>query len=92
MNILDAHDTSANIINSLTEEVSRKQNRTFPYLLIYWIRKLDIGVALFDSIEEDKDLHICHGKLDCYYIDEYKLIFKFLEENPSETIIFRTQS
>ena len=105
MNIPGAHDTSANIMNPLAEEVARTQNRTIPYLLKAGIRKLDIRVALFDSIEEeDEDLHTCHGMFDCYYIDEYNTtrnltykhilldIKKFLEENPSETVILWTQS
>jgi hypothetical protein len=94
-------------MDPLAESMGRTQNRTIPELLRFGIRKLDIRVALFDSIEEeDKDLelHTCHGIFDCYYIDEYNitrnLTFKhilldirnFLLENPSETVILWTQS
>ena len=105
INIPGAHDTAANIMNPLAEDLARTQNRTIPDLLKFGIRKLDIHVALFDSIEkEDEDLHTCHGIFDCYYIDEYNTtrnltykhilldIKKFLEENPSETVILWTQS
>ena len=107
INIPGAHDTAANIMDPLAESMGRTQNRTIPELLRFGIRKLDIRVALFDSIEEeDKDLelHTCHGIFDCYYIDEYNttrnLTFKhilldirnFLLENPSETVILWTQS
>jgi hypothetical protein len=105
INMPGAHDTAANEMNPLAEDVARTQNRTIPELLKFGIRKLDIRVALFDSVkEEDEDLHTCHGMFDCYYIDEYNttrnLTYKhilldlknFLEENPSETIILWTQS
>ena len=105
INIPGAHDTAANIMNPLAEDLARTQNRTIPELLKFGIRKLDIRVALFDSIEkEDEDLHTCHGMFDCYYIDEYNttrnLTYKhilldiknFLEEYPTETVILWTQS
>ena len=105
INMPGAHDTAANEMNPLAEDVARTQNRTIPELLKFGIRKLDIRVALFNSIEEeDEDLHTCHGMFDCYYIDEYNttknLTYKhilldiknFLQENPSETVILWTQS
>ena len=106
INIPGAHDTAANEMVPLAESLGRTQNRTIPELLKFGVRKLDIRVALFDIPPEDVDdnLHTCHGVFDCYYIDEhnttrnltYKHILldikKFLEENPSETVILWTQS
>ena len=105
INIPATHDTAANIMNPLAEDLARTQNLTIPELLNIGIRKLDIRIVSFDSKEkEDEDVHTCHGIFDCYYIDEnsttrnltYKHILldikNFLEENPSETVIIGTKS
>lgn len=106
INIPGTHDTAANIMNPLAEEVARTQNLTILELLNAGIRKLDIRIDLFNDGDKasDSDLHTCHGIFDCYYLDEnnnmknltYKNILldvkKFLTENPSEMVIFDTKS
>ena len=108
INIPASHDTAANEMHPLAESVARTQNSTIPEMLRFGVRKLDIRVALRDLAddEDDEELNLgtCHGMFDCYYLDEsgeqrnYTLkhiildIKNFLEENPTETVIIRTQS
>ena len=108
INIPASHDTASNEMHPLAETVSRTQNVTIPELLRFGVRKLDIRVALRDLTEDEDDpdlnLGTCHGIFDCYFIDEFNVtrnltfknilldIKKFLEENPTETVIIWTQS
>ena len=107
INLPGAHDTAANEMHPLGEQVARTQDKFIPELLNIGVRSLDIRVAIRDLMEgedEDDDLYTCHGMFDCYFLDENNeqrnLTFKhilldiraFLEENPSETIIMWTQS
>ena len=108
INLPASHDTAANEMHPLAESVAKTQNSTIPEMLRFGVRKLDIRVALRELAEDedDQDLNLgtCHGIFDCYYIDEFNNqrnytlknilldIKKFLEENPTETVIIWTQS
>ena len=106
INIPGAHDAGSNVVATFAEELARTQNLTILGLLNAGIRKLDIRVDSFSDVDttNDLDLHICHGIIDCFYLDEknimrnltYKDILldvkKFLSENPSEMVIFETKS
>jgi len=106
INIPGAHDAGSNVVAAFAEELARTQNLTILGLLNAGIRKLDIRVDSFSDVDttNDLDLHICHGIIDCFYLDEknimrnltYKDILldvkKFLSENPSEMVIFETKS
>ena len=107
INIPGAHDTAANLMHPLAESMARTQNKTIPELLKLGVRKLDIRIApreLLVGDDEDDDLSTYHGMFECYYVDDNNvtknLTFKqilldvksFLEEYPTETIIFWTQS
>ena len=100
INLAGTHDSAAfDMLNPLFDKLAQCQFFSISEQLMIGIRKFDIRAT-----EKSSDLICCHGILDCYYEDEqksknllqYKQVVEevknFLEQYPTETVFFSTDS
>ena len=103
VNIPGTHDSAACYMNRMSFNWARTQNLRIADLLKIGIRRLDIRIVQGNNdISEDEDIITCHGICDCYTspncCDFTKVTYKsiildvknFLEENPTEAVLFGT--
>ena len=103
VNIPGTHDSAACYMNRISFNWARTQNLRIADLLKIGVRRLDIRIVQRNNdISEDEDIIACHGICDCYtspnFFDFTKVTYKsiildvknFLEENPSEAVLFGT--
>jgi ABC-type phosphate transport system ATPase subunit len=103
MNIPGTHDSTAYYMNRISFNWARTQNLTISDQLKIGIRRLDVRIIQANNdISLDEDIICCHGICDCYlspnFGDRRKLTYKsilldvkkFLEENPTEFVLFGT--
>ena len=104
INIPATHDSCAYYVNFLSANFAKTQFYTIKQQLEIGTRKLDLRVADRNKYKDkDEDLILCHGICDCYASDNFgdtkKLTYKsvlmdirkFLEKNPSETVLIGMQ-
>ena len=104
INIPATHDSCAYYVNSLSTNFAKTQFYTVKQQLEIGTRKLDLRVVDRNKYKDkDEDLILCHGICDCYASNScgnlkkltYKSILldirKFLEKNPSETVMIGMQ-
>ena len=103
MNIPGTHDSTAYYMNRISFNWARTQNLAISDQLKIGIRRLDVRIIQANNdISLDEDIICCHGICDCYlspnFGDRRKLTYKsilldvkkFLEENPTEFVLFGT--
>ena len=103
VNIPGTHDSAACYMNRMSFNWARTQNLRIADLLRIGVRRLDIRIVQRNNdISEDEDIITCHGICDCYTTpnccDFTKVTYKsiildvknFLEENPTEAVLFGT--
>ena len=103
INLPGTHDSAAYYMNRISLNFARTQSLTITKQLEIGVRLLDIRIIQsHKDTSEDEDIICCHGICDCYispnFGDNRKLTFKsvlldvktFLENNPSEGILFGT--
>lgn len=104
INIPGTHDSAACYMNRISFNLAKTQDLNISGQLNIGIRNLDIRVTKGsnEDMSEDEDIICCHGICDCYvspnFGDNRKVTYKsvlldirkFLEDNPSETVLMGT--
>jgi len=103
INIPGSHDSAAYCMNRMLSCFSQTQYFDILQQLEIGVRKLDLRITSNEiNRETNEDIICCHGICDCYVAeglcDQRKLTYKsilidikkFLEKNPSETVIVST--
>ena len=104
INIPGTHDSCSYYVNRLSTTFAKTQFYTIKQQLEIGTRKLDLRIIDRNKYKEtDEDIILCHGICDCYASDNFgdlkKLTYKsilmdirkFLEKNPSETVLLGMQ-
>ena len=103
INIPGSHDSAAYCMNRVLSCFSQTQYFDILQQLEIWVRKIDLRISSIKiNRETNEDIICCHGICDCYVAEDlcdqrkltYKSILidvkKFLEKNPSETVLVST--
>jgi len=103
INIPGSHDSAAYCMNRILSCFSQTQYFDITQQLEIGVRKIDLRITSIETKREtNEDIICCHGICDCYVAEDlcdqrkltYKSILndvrKFLEKNPSETILVST--
>ena len=104
INIPGTHDSAACNMNRISFSLAKTQDLDILGQLKIGIRNFDIRVVQGsnEDTSDDEDIICCHGICDCYvspnFGDNRKITYKsilldikrFLEENPSETVLIGT--